>query len=549
MLQRRILSLWFPRLAAERILRLDHSLAGVPLAVVATQANAQTLSSLSQAASDMGLRRGMGLSDARALCPDVITRPADVLRDTAFLTALRRWAGKFSPWVAPEGPEALFIDISGCAHLFGDETGVIDVISADCAGFGLSHRVGIADTAGAAWAVARFAGVSAVAVRAGDAIDQEARATRSRAAKKRKWDRVALTVDTGSTPRIVPPGQTRQTLGPLPVAALRMDTDAVATLTRLGLNTIADVAALPRGALARRIGLEALKRMDQALGSEPEPISPARPEIRFALRLSLPDPIGLEADVVAAFDRLLPPLCDRLKSAGHGARRLRLTAFRADSTHQTLELGLARPSWEVARIRPLILLKIRDIDAGYGIDVVRLEASQAEPLTPTQHKGHVEAAAAAKGRQAAGGSPDFDALLSRLGARVGLDAMTRLCPAESHLPEKSSTVMAAAFSSAVEAWPAPRTPRPMIMFRPEPVLATEGQPLPRSFRWRRRVFETIDLRGPERISPEWWLDDPDWRSGIRDYWQVVTRTGERLWLFEAHGHETSGGWFIHGEFA
>lgn len=548
MLQRRILSLWFPRMAAERVLRREPALMGPPFAVVAEHANAQSLSSLSVAASQAGLQRNMGLSDARALCPDIITRPAEPLRDADFLQALQRWAGKFSPWVAQEGAEALFLDISGCAHLFGGEEGLAQVIEDECRDLRLSHRIGIADTAGAAWAVARYAGQSALAARAGDAIDQEARATRSRAAKKRKWDRVAISIDAGTTPRIVKPGQTRRTLAPLPVAALRMDADAVATLTRLGLHTISDVASLPRGALARRIGVDALKRMDQALGAEPEPISPARPEIRFALRLSLPDPIGLEDDVMAAFERLLEPLCARLTAAGRGVRRLRLTACRADGSYQGLELGLARPSRDAARIRPLMHLKIKEIDAGYGIDVVRLEAVQAEPLGPSQHKGHVEAASEAEGRRSPAGSAEFDALLSRLGARVGLEAMTRLCPAESHVPEKAATVMAAAFATPALDWPTSRAPRPLVMFRPEQVSATEHGAPPARFRWRRRVFEAIRALGPERIAPEWWFDDPDWRSGPRDYWEVITRTGERLWLFEAHGGEISSGWFMHGEF-
>ncbi len=548
MLPRRILSLWFPRLSAERILRQEPALADMPLVIVATAANAQSLSSLSMPATALGLQRGMGLSDARALCPDIITRPEEPLRDAAFLTALRRWAGKFSPWVAEEGGEALLIDISGCAHLFGGEEGLAATIEDDCRALRLSYRIGIADTAGAAWAVARFAGQSVLVDRSGDAIDQEARATRSRASKKRKWDRIAIQVDTGATPRIIPPGQTRQVLGPLPVAALRMDADAVNTLTRLGLHTIADVAALPRGALARRIGLDALKRMDQALGSEPEPISPARPEVRFALRLSLPDPIGLVDDVTAAFERLMEPLCTRLKRANQGARRLRLTVFRADGTRQTEELGLARPSWDADRIRPLIHLKLKDIDAGYGIDVVRLEAYQTEPLTPVQHKGHVEAAAEAKARLAPGGAAEFDALLSRLGARVGLEAMTRLSPAESHLPEKTANITAAAFSPPVAEWPAPRGIRPIIMFRPEMISADDQGTPPKHFRWRRRSFEATDIAGPERLTPEWWLDDPDWRTGPRDYWRVTTRSGERLWLFESHGAEISGGWFIHGDF-
>lgn len=545
---RRILSLWFPRMAVDRLVRAEPSLDGLPLAVVATKGNAQCLWSLTPVAQEAGLHRGMGLSDARALCPDLVTRPADPLRDADFLATLQRWAGKFSPWVSPEGCEALFIDITGCAHLFGGEEGLVETIAVDTGRLGLHHSIGIADTAGAAWAVARYAEQHVGMARAGDAIDQEARATRARAARKRRWEHLKTTVTTTGTPRIVPTGKTRTALARLPVAALRLDDDAVTTLTRLGLHTVADVAGLPRAVLSRRIGLAAMRRIDQALGVEPEPISPVRLRERFALRLSLPDPIGLEDDVVAAFDRLLEPLCAKLKAAGKGARRLQLTAYRADGTSQREDLGLARPSWDPERIRPLIRLKLREIDAGFGIDIVRMEACQTEPHSMTQQKGHVEAATEAQGRRDPGGAAEFDSLMSRLGTRIGLHALTRLAPAESHLPEKAAMVMAAAYCRPVEDWPPPCTPRPDLMFPPEPVKMLDRDRGPQSFIWRRRSFQAAQARGPERISPEWWLDDPNWRSGPRDYWHVYTRTGESLWLFEALGGETSPGWFMHGEF-
>lgn len=72
---------------------------------------------------------------------------------------------------------------------------------------------------------------------------------------------------------------------------------------------------------------------------------------------------------------------------------------------------------------------------------------------------------------------------------------------------------------------------------------------PASFRWRRREMALRVAIGPERILPEWWLDDPAWRSGPRDYWRVETTEGDRLWLFFAHGGEASGGWFCDGCFA
>ncbi len=551
--KRRILSLWFPYLAAERILRQSPDLQDRPLAVVAQSGGAQHVASLSPAAQAKGLRRNMGLSDARALYPDLITRVAHPMREALFLAALRRWAGQFSPWVSEEGPEALFLDISGCAHLFGGEAELTQQMADGLMDMGLTHRVGIADTAGAAWAVARFGGEQSLETgRSGDAIDQEARATRSRAAKRGKWARVPLSDAPFKAPIIIPPGEIRRHLEPFPVAALRLEQGVVESLQRLGLHTVGALSGLPRGTVARRFGLEVTRRLDQALGAVPEPISPARAQSNYATRMSFPDPIGLAEDIEAALHRVLTPLCDKLGTARRGVRRLQLTCFRADATHQVIEIGLARPSYDPAHIMPLLQLRIGEIEPGFGIDVIRLHAVVSEPLTPQQHKGHLEAAQVARERMSArvsaGGDDDFAQLMSRLAARVGLEAMTRLVPAQSHIPEKAATVMAAAYTPPVEEWPAPRSKRPVVMFRPEHVkILDEGRP-PAQFVWRRRTFETLAARGPERIAPEWWLDEPEWRSGPRDYWEVTTRTGEALWLFKALGGEISGGWFVQGDF-
>ncbi len=548
MLHRRVLSLWFPHLAAERIMRCEPELVERPLVVVGQFGTAQTLVSVNKAALAKGLSRNMGLSDARAVHPDLITRTENTLRDEVFLNALRRWAGQFSPWVSEEGAEALLMDITGCAHLFGGEQGMVDAMSSYLLDMGLTHRVGVADTAGAAWAVARFAGQGTQTDRSGDAIDQEARATRSRAAKRGKWARVALSAGTVDTPVIIPPGKVRRFLDPFPVEALRLEQATVEGLRRLGLHSIGDVSGLPRGSLARRFGLEVTRRLDQALGAEPEPISPARAKVEFAARMSFPDPIGLPGDIEAALERLLAPLCKKLKVARRGARRLRMVCFRADETHQVIDIGLARPSDDPGHIYPLLKLKVSEIEPGFGIDVIRLHAYVTEPLTPQQHKGHLEAVEAAKARMSPGGDDGFDQLLSRLAARVGLEAMTRLAPAQSYIPEKAAIVMSAAYSKPTDDWPEPRTKRPVVMFRPEHIKILEDGRPPPQFVWRRRSFEIADARGPERIAPEWWLDDPNWRSGPRDYWEVTTITGESLWLFNALGKEISGGWFVQGDF-
>ncbi|WP_172298237.1 DNA polymerase Y family protein [Pseudoruegeria sp. HB172150] len=552
---RRILSIWFPRLAAERLMRMDPGLAEQPFAVVEDRQNQQMLMSLSAAASMEGLRPAQPLRDAQAMCPRLLTRLANRPADAAFLTALRRWAGKFSPWVAEEAPEGLILDISGCAHLFGGEEKLIAQVEEDCRDLGLSVRLGIAGTVGAAWGLARYAGETPEAVRSGDAIDQEAPATRARAAKRRHWERGGPAPRRAGAERpvcrIAPEGRMHTVLAPLPMAALRVDDETVASLARLGLRKVGDLLGMPRAALARRFGQPLVAQLDRALGSAPEPVSPARPAAVFAVRLTLPDPIGLDEDVMAAVDRLLPELEKRLKAKGRAARRILLQFFRSDSTMQTIELGLARASADPDRIRPLIVLKLGDVDAGFGIDCVRLEAVLTEVLQVRQFRGQLQATEDAMARMAS--DTRMDDLIGRLGSRIGMEGITRMHPADSHIPEKTAHKVAAAWSEAAKDWPHPPTPRPLMMWPPEPV-TTEASGGARArlggtIRWRRRDLSVLSARGPERIAPEWWLDDPAWRSGVRDYWDVVVSSGERLWIYYAHGGAMSGGWFCQGRFA
>lgn len=548
MSNRRILSLWFPRLSAERLLRLRRDALLQPFAVVGLRANAHLLVSMNPEAEAAGLRQGQPLRDATAMCPTLITAPENPAEDAAFLRALRRWAGKFSPWVAEEAPDALVIDLTGCAHLFGGEDGLMAQVEEDCADLGLSLRASIADTRGAAWALARYAGAGSAQTRSGDAIRQEAHATRSRAARRFSRQPNVTAQQSGPAGMIAAPGQTRQALAALPLPALRIAPAAVEALGRLGLRRVEDIMGMPRAALARRFGAEVLRRLDQALGVDPEPVNPAAAPLHFAMRMSFPEPIGLIDDVTAGMDRLLPPLCAKLVAKGRGARRVRLEAQRSDGRVAVVEVGLARASQEVDRIRPLLVLKLDQIDAGFGIDRLRLEAVETEPMHALQHRGHLEAAADVAARQ--GADTALEDLIGKLGTKLGQEAVVRLHPADSNIPEKSAMTLAAAWSlPTAEPWPEPRAPRPIVIFRPEPVNAPPERTPPAQFRWRRRSFDLRFAVGPERLLPEWWLDDPEWRSGPRDYWRVEVAGGERLWLFYAHGGEMSGGWFCQGLFA
>ena len=548
---RRVLSLWFPRMGAERLLRQARVTEEQPFAVVQDTGKTQVISSLSVSAEGWGLSHGQPLRDALAMYPDLITRLQNRQLEARFLASLRRWASKFSPWVAEEIPNALVIDLTGCAHLFGGELGVIQQVELDCLNLGLSVHIGMADTKGAAWALARYAGQPLGLSRTGDAIDQEAPATRSRAVKRRNWERGGqpprLQSSQGGFARIAAPGFTQQALAPLPVAALRLEDHVITSLNRLGLRRVENLMDQPRAAIARRFGKGTIYRMDQALGVAPEPISPAKQSLHLACRLTLPEPIGLIEDMLAALDKLLPRLAASLTAKGRGVRRLRLEAYRTDQTMQSVEVGLARPSADMALIRQLLVIKLEDIKVEFGIDVLRVVAAQTEPIYAHQHKGKIKAGPAVAARLSQ--NTELDDLIGKLGARIGLEAITRLHPGDSHIPEKASQVLAAAWSMPQMDWPIVLRARPLIYFQPEPIVAAEVPKVPLHFKWRGQSHELQSAQGPERIAPEWWLEERAWRSGTRDYWRVVTKSGDRLWLYFAHGGAISGGWFCHGRFA
>jgi len=125
-----------------------------------------------------------------------------------------------------------------------------------------------------------------------------------------------------------------------------------------------------------------------------------------------------------------------------------------------------------------------------------------------------------------------------------LENIQRFLPADSHIPERSFSVAPAAFCEPDSKWKAPR-PRPIRLFGPDPVEGEDARP-PRRFRWRGLFLTVRNCVGPERIAPEWWQQDGNWSSGLRDYWQVETAEGRRLWMFYT---PQEPGWFVQGEFA
>ena len=464
----------------------------------------QVISAACPAAMALGLTPGMAVTQARALIPDLDIRPADRAADAALLAnlalhAVRHW----TPTAAVSGSDGLWLDLSGVAHLHGGETCFCQRLVGFCRRFGLTAPVTVASTPGAAHALARFGR---------DAI------------------------------LLVPGGQEAQALAPLPPAALRLTPEATAAANRFGLDRIADLLPLPRGPLARRLGMASVRRLDEALGRVPEPIVPVVPEETPVAKRRLLEPIGTAEAIEQVIADLLADMMLLLQARGRGVRTLVLLLDRIDGSEQRLAIGTARATRDVVHLARLFHLRIERIDPGDGIETMRLAATRTDPLGATAVAGDLTGEAAV---------PDVATLVDQIAGRVGEAALFTAAPVESDVPERA--VRPAPPLTAPTGWPAWRRPV-RLLSRPEPltgVLALLPDAPPRRFTWRGQVHAVVAGDGPERIHGEWWRRDGEvW--AVRDYFRVEDDTGARFWLFRrGDGVDAATGdlsWYLHGLF-
>ena len=442
--------------------------------------------------------------------------PADPATENRALERLAGWCGRFSPWTAPapaadgtsDGAGAIWLDIAGCDHFFGGEAALAEDLVGRLAVAGYEARAAIADTPGAAWAVCRFA-----------------------------------TVDAAPT-RIVARGDAREALAPLPVAALRLSPEIVASLDALGLRTVASLLDLPRAAVADRFGNEVAARLDAALGAVNEPIAPAAPAAPYFARIDFTEPIGRTEQIAAALDRLLGDLVRDLALGGRGARRLVLSLFEPAGDLHRFAIGTGKPSRDAGHFAGLFVAPMESFETAYGIEAMTLTAPVTEPLDPRQIPFHEEKT---------GGNAD--ALIDRLANRLGGGRVIRFAARESHVPERAAIATPALDKPVKSSAAWPRLPRPVrLLAPPEPIEAVAPVPddPPVMFRWRRVRRRVVRAEGPERIAPEWWrMPDIGDTSGLRDYYRVEDENGRRYWLYREglYRPDAPPAWFIHGLFA
>jgi len=504
---RRFLSLWLRRLPTDRIARHNRQ----PQVIAGADGNALRLTAVNDAAARLGLQAGMALADARAMFPAIAVEQADAAADAGLLEKIAGWCLRYTPLVGLAPPDGLQLDITGCAHLLGGEAALRRDLLQRLSSQGLHARAAIADTVGAAHALARH-GKCAIAA----------------------------------------PHEAQEALRELPLAGLRLAADVIAGLQQSGLARIGALYDLPRAPLAARFGAGLWLQLDRALGRQGEAITPRFPPPRFSTERAFAEPLVRMDDVLTIAEELAGRLTALLEQQGMGARTLDLMLFRLDGQVQRLVAGTSRPLRDPAFIRRLFADRLTvcedECDPGFGYDLVRLSARETETLDCHQ-----------QGLSGRDGAEALARLTDRLTARLGDTQVLRPVPQDTHVPEAACPALPArdACDFAVTPLPPQDTllaARPLRLFaRPQPLdetpMAAAPDGVPLRFRWRRVVHEVIASEGPERIAMPWW-QDAQGRALTRDYFRIACKDGGRFWLFrDGLYHETAPRWFVHGLFA
>ena len=183
---------------------------------------------------------------------------------------------------------------------------------------------------------------------------------------------------------VIAPGETATAILDLPIAALRLPGEMVESLRVLGFERIGELAAKPRAPLTLRFGPELGRRLDQALGRIAEPIDPVRSPDLVEVRRGFAEPIGAPETIARYTGKLVAQLCEALEAKGLGARRLDLLFHRVDNRIEAIRIGTALPVRDVKRLTRLLCDRIETVAPGFGIEIMTLAATLAEPLAPKQ---------------------------------------------------------------------------------------------------------------------------------------------------------------------
>lgn len=623
---KRLLCIWLPNWPWQRLRGAQPELEGRPAALHEPEGR-RRVAACSPAAAAAGVRLGMLAAEAAALLAagprpgnspqygsasqhshahqhshgrrrgssPFYLGPCDPHADREALAQLAQWCRRFSPDVslldAPEGDprqsaaDALLLDITGCAHLLGGDAALAQAVLAALVERRLEARVAVAETIGAAWAMAHAALLHAPAT------------------SSEKTPAAAVCTEHG---RVPPPGsgwavaaadETRLWLRALPIESLRLPAHTVLLLHELGVTRVEQLWQLPRVELTSRLGPALVRRLDEALGVQRELALPVPTLETPRATWTFDYPTARHEVLCGVLQRLAGPLLDALRQQTLGLRqaecwmRCQPAELDAEADRPAVYLAAAggpgvsrtklalvsleffQPTASLRHVVEMFGLRLAERVLPGTVVELGLEVLASGPLAGRQQRLFAEGPECESPRHVA---QLIDRLSSRLGrgnvlrpqrtadaqpelayrARPWLEqrppaltprAAPRRAKPRRTTPVNGSSAAPLAAANEVNEPPAPAPPpsaRPLWLC-PRPVslqvwsVAPDGPP--QRIRCDGQEHAVTCAWGPERIETGWWRR----RAIGRDYYQVEIETGARWWLYR---RLRDGRWFLHGWF-
>lgn len=453
-------------------------------AVLDGPAQRSHLLAVNAAARDAGIQPGHSPAQALALRPDLLLRRHDPAACEGRLQTVGALAWGFSSQVRLAPPAAVLLEVGASLRLFGGWPALQRGLRERLDALGHAHRIAAAPVAAAAHAFAGLADGFAV------------------------FD----------------PDRLGRALARLPLQAAGFPPRALEALQRLGLRRLGELAGLPRPALLRRYGEAVVGQLDRLAGRLPDPWPRWQPPEHFARRIEFDYGIASSTALLFPLRRLLDELATHLALRDGGVPGFELVFEHEGEAPTRRWIGLRQPMREAAALFDAARGRLEQQRLPQPAHALRLEAREMPPFQPALRDLFDPRSQ---------GGLDHAALVERLRARLGDEAVQGLAFHPEHRPER-------AWCGDGRGGEAP----PPAQLPPRPTWL-----LPRPLPLRQAVTAILD--GPERIESGWW-DGEDVR---REYVVAELAGGQRAWLFRTVGrgepvpvgHERD--WMLHGWFA
>lgn len=485
------------------------------------------LRAVTAAAAREGVRAGMLLSEARALCAGLQVTPWDDHVIESAIMEMTALLVQTSPQVTPVrgAPGMWWVGASGFA--IGGRT------AGGAGDRGLARELA---------ARARQWHPRARVAIAGSCI----------AARAATWSSLR-----GSGITVIPPGRDGAYLAPAPLTLVPMESEMRDALHALGIRTIGALAELPGGEIEQRWGDDGMTAWRLAQGDDPRRPVLARIAEQPHAEMELATPAATMEPVLFLVRPAIENLVSQLVSLGRSIASLSITLTLDDARGAmpnaqphtvTREIRLPRP---LARPAPLFercrgLLSRWPLTA--PVIAIRITVLLTSPLAGEQgnllNTSWRDPGAA-------------DAALERVRAELGPDVVVTPATRDGYALERSGTwredddtasyvgrspLDVVRKTSHVkrptyDAVGVPAASALRLLEKPEQV-DVDRDPDPRRVYWRGRAIHVLSAIGPERLSGDWWND-----SYQRDYWRCESGGDDERELVL---YRDAAGWWVQG---